>query len=224
MSTTRVASVGVVEHADALLGRTRNAATTATPPVCGRRVAGRTTSATVLSAIGTTHRCRLGWWAMRAAGSYNDPLNGTDPMGLWGIHVGPINIGSDGCTFGTNPNGSCRGSNAANDLHAVATGLEVAAAVVVVAVAPEVAPVMASYLVGGAVVLHGASAAVEASEDGGCKERCWTNLAEGGLDLATAGLASQLPARQAWLVPGLFESAQLAAAAAEDDSCPEEGR
>ena len=49
----------------------------------------------------------------------NSPLNYTDPTGLWGIRLGPIQVGNDGCMFGTNPNGSCRGSNVKNDLAVV---------------------------------------------------------------------------------------------------------
>lgn len=47
--------------------------------------------------------------------AYNDPWSYTDPSGLWGVHLGPIRIGSDGCMFGTNPNGSCRGTSVASN-------------------------------------------------------------------------------------------------------------
>jgi RHS repeat-associated protein len=46
-----------------------------------------------------------------------NPLNGTDPTGLW-------------CPLGKNPNGSCRGSNIANDLKVVAAVAGAAALVV----------------------------------------------------------------------------------------------
>jgi RHS repeat-associated protein len=39
-----------------------------------------------------------------------DPISCTDLDGKWGIRIGPIKVGNDGCMLGTNPNGSCRGS------------------------------------------------------------------------------------------------------------------
>jgi RHS repeat-associated protein len=39
-----------------------------------------------------------------------DPIGCTDLDGKWGIRIGPLKVGNDGCMLGTNPNGSCRGS------------------------------------------------------------------------------------------------------------------
>jgi hypothetical protein len=41
----------------------------------------------------------------RSAHGYpgGDPINMVDPTGLWGIHIGPIKIGSDGYPLGKNP-------------------------------------------------------------------------------------------------------------------------
>ena len=42
-----------------------------------------------------------------------NPMNTVDPSGLIGFSIGPVKVG-DGCPLGKNPNGSCRGSDAAN--------------------------------------------------------------------------------------------------------------
>jgi RHS repeat-associated protein len=49
----------------------------------------------------------------------NGPINTVDPSGLWGVRLGPIKVGDDGCVLGTNPNGSCLGSSALPDYVAV---------------------------------------------------------------------------------------------------------
>ncbi|MGH9224983.1 MAG: RHS repeat-associated core domain-containing protein [Acidimicrobiales bacterium] len=41
-----------------------------------------------------------------------NPINFTDPSGLWGIRLGPIRVGNDGCLLGTKGDGSCRGTGA----------------------------------------------------------------------------------------------------------------
>lgn len=72
----------------------------------------------------------------------NNPVTYIDPLGLWGIRLGPIKIGNDGCLLGTNPNGSCRGSGAVKKAGKVAR--DVGGRAIDVIVATVNAPVTAS--------------------------------------------------------------------------------
>jgi len=122
------------------------------------------------------------------------PLNTVDPSGLWGIRIGPIKVGSDGCAFGTNPNGSCRGSNVKNDLAILGT---VAGAVAVAAFVIGTLPVSATAAatLGTVAIVAGGvstgSTALHASiecTDGGGRGECVSDIVNVGLSAVSLGL------------------------------------
>ena len=195
--------------------------------------------------------------ATRSAYGYvgNDPLNGSDPSGMivnvcsspaaqatrqcrdaggaglakQAEHAASTayHYATGGCVLGHDPNGSCRGSNAGNDVHFAASAAEVTAIVVVLAAAPELAPAEAALLLGGATLAHGGDAIYEGLTDkDGCSasSRCAANIFEGLLDAGSLGVGLRAPGAWGWGFPTLVQFLQWAqgnAPARPTKSCPE---
>jgi hypothetical protein len=100
----------------------------------------------------------------------NDPLNGTDPAGLF-------------CILGHNPNGSCRGSNVKNVVHAVHTAAtDVAGVAAACSLVPGADVVCSPVAAGATAVAAGTGVALRVT--GG--ETAESNL-QLALDLGAAG-------------------------------------
>ena len=125
----------------------------------------------------------------------DDPINASDPTGLFGIHIGPLKIGHDGCLLGTNSDGRCRGartiekyaddvSNYASAVSGVCmTGAALAAASVLGA---ELAPVLigcGSDAAAVSLIASSAHAAVTCNKE--FDDYCQRSVAALGVNLLT---------------------------------------
>lgn len=89
----------------------------------------------------------------------DDPINTVDPTGLFGFEIGPVKVG-DGCPLGKNPNGSCRGSDLNNVVHAVNTASSVVSGVAGLCTAAGAATVIGAGIAGACATIGSAAVAV----------------------------------------------------------------